>query len=524
MKASVIDLGYNSIKLVNYNIIQKNSNYRSYYDKSIRVKLGEDMHKTNLLRSDAMDRTIECLKYFSDIITIESIEHVIPFATSAVREAQNKKIFLQKAEEQTGFKFKILSSEEEAFYSYVGALNSLCIPNCLFFDLGGGSLELVYTENYKIKKITSLPLGSLKLTQKFFSNTTEKNDNNKNNSELIEKSYLNLQNYLLESLPSKKDLGIGIDSVTLVGVGGTLRALARYDQLIKEYPLKKLQNYNLEYDSLSMIRNHLLSMSTREISTIDVIGSNRAETINTGLCVVYLLMSKLNFQNLIVSTNGIREGIVFDFVRSLKKSPDNTSNSKTRNIKFDKSPLENCEKYSKSSIALPIFINQLLSHEILNDFEYDILKKAVLYLSKISNTVSYLGKFYFLLDEDIPNINHKQQVILALSLISICKPRIVSELSENYITLLRPSSKRKNGKKIVDKISICLQLCKILKKIKWLKIKEFNKENRKMIVSIMLPKEKKIHELLLNEILQRFEYIFNLSIEYSLFNPKEIRR
>lgn len=521
MKASVIDLGYNSIKLVNYNIIQKNNNYRPYYDKSIRVKLGEDMHITNLLKPEAMDRTIECIKYFSDIINIESIEHVLPFATSAVREAENKKIFLQKIQEQTGFKFKILSSEEEAYYSYLGALNSLCIPNCLFFDLGGGSLELVYTENYKIKKIMSLPLGSLKLTQKFFSNNTEKNNNDR---ESIEKSYLKLQNYLLESLPSKKDLGMGIDSTTLVGVGGTLRALARYDQLIKEYPLKKLQNYELEYNSLSIVRNHLYNMSTKEISNIDVIGSNRAETINTGLCVVYLLMSKLNFQNLIVSTNGIREGIVFDFVRSLKKSPDNTLNSKTRNIKFDKSPLENCEKYSKSSIALPIFINQLLSHEILNGFEYDILKKAVLYLSKISNTVSYLGKFYFLLDEDIPNINHKQQVILALSLISICKPRIVSELSENYVTLLRPSSKRKNGKKIVDKISICLQLCKILKKIKWLKIKEFNKENRKMIVSIMLPKEKKIHELLLKEILQRFEYIFNLSIEYSLFNPKEIRR
>ncbi len=521
MKASVIDLGYNSIKLVNYNIIQKNNNYRSYYDKSIRVKLGEDMHITNLLKPDAMDRTIECIKYFSDIINIESIEHVLPFATSAVREAENKKIFLQKIQEQTGFKFKILSSEEEAYYSYLGALNSLCIPNCLFFDLGGGSLELVYTENYKIKKIMSLPLGSLKLTQKFFSNNTEKNNNDR---ESIEKSYLKLQNYLLESLPSKKDLGMGIDSTTLVGVGGTLRALARYNQLIKEYPLKKLQNYELEYNSLSIVRNHLYNMSTKEISNIDVIGSNRAETINTGLCVVYLLMSKLNFQNLIVSTNGIREGIVFDFVQSLKKSPDNTLNSKTRNIKFDKSPLENCEKYSKSSIALPIFINQLLSHEILNDFEYDILKKAVLYLSKISNTVSYLGKFYFLLDEDIPNINHKQQVILALSLISICKPRIVSELSENYITLLRPSSKKKNGKKIVDKISICLQLCKILKKIKWLKIKEFNKENRKMIVSIMLHKEKKIHELLLKEILQRFEYIFNLSIEYSLFNPKEIRR
>src|SRR5918995_2773946 len=225
MKASIIDLGYNSIKLVNYNIFQKNKKYRSYYDKSIRVKLGDGMHKENILQPDAIKRTIESIKYFSDIISLESIKYVIPFATSAVREAENKKVFLKNVEEQTGFKFKILSSEQEAFYSYLGALNSLCIPNCLFFDLGGGSLELVYAEDYKIKRIVSLPLGSLKLAQKFFSNTTE---NNNNNSGSIEKSYLNLQNYLLESLPSKKDLGIGIDSITLVGVGGTLRALARY--------------------------------------------------------------------------------------------------------------------------------------------------------------------------------------------------------------------------------------------------------------------------------------------------------
>ena len=177
MKASIIDLGYNSIKLVNYNILQKNKKYRSYYDKSIRVQLGEGMHKVNVLQPDAMERTIESIKYFKEIISTESIDYVIPFATSAVREAENKKIFLNHVEEQTGLKFRVLTSEQEAFYSYLGALNSLCIPNCLFFDLGGGSLELVYTENYKIKKMVSLPLGSLKLTQFFSRNTNERNRN-----------------------------------------------------------------------------------------------------------------------------------------------------------------------------------------------------------------------------------------------------------------------------------------------------------------------------------------------------------
>ena len=520
MKASIIDLGYNSIKLVNYNIFQKNKKYRSYYDKSIRVKLGDGMHKENILQPDAIERTIESIKYFGDIISLESIKYVIPFATSAVREAENKKVFLKNVEEQTGFKFKILSSEQEAFYSYLGALNSLCIPNCLFFDLGGGSLELVYAEDYKIKRIVSLPLGSLKLAQKFFCNTREKN----NIKESIEKSYLELQNYLLNSLPSRKDLGINIDSITLIGVGGTLRALARYDQLIKEYPLKKLQNYNLKYTSLSLIKDHLLNMNTKEISNIDVIGSNRAETVTTGLYTIYLLMSKLNFQNLIVSANGIREGILLDFIHSLENSSNSISNSKAQCIRLNNYLIKNCEK-NFSSMILPNFINQLLSFEILNTYEHDILRKAIHYLPKISNTVSYLGKFYFLLDEDIPNINHEQQVILSLSLISIYKPKISSEIAEHYISLLNSYSKKKNGKKIVEKISICLQLYRILQKNKCLKIIEFNKEDRKMLISLTLNKESVIHELFFKEILKNFASVFDISIEYSFLQyEKEIRR
>ena len=521
MKASIIDLGYNSIKLVNYNIFQKNRKYRSYYDKSIRVKLGEGIHKANILQPDAIERTLESIKYFNNIINIESIKHVIPFATSAVREAENKKIFLKNVEEQTGFKFKILSSEQEAFYSYIGAINSLCIPNCLFFDLGGGSLELVYAEDYKIKKIVSLPLGSLKLTQKFFYDTREKNSL----KESVEKIYLELENYLLNSLPSRRDLGIDIDSIMLVGVGGTLRTLAKYDQLIKEYPLKKLQNYNLKYTSLSLIKDHLLNMSTKEISAIDAIGGNRAETITTGLYTIYLLMSKLNFQNLIVSTNGIREGILLDFIHSLENSTNSTSTPKAQYIKLNNYLVENCQKNYSSSMIMPIFINQLLSLEIINNYEHDILRKAIPYLSKISNTLSYLGKFYFLLDEDIPNINHEQHVILALSLISIYKPKISSEIAENYTSLLNLYSKKKSGKKIVEKISICLQLYKLLQKNKCLKVLNFNKESRKMLISITLPKNYVNHDLFLKEVLKSFGSIFDILLEYSFLQyEKEIRR
>jgi exopolyphosphatase / guanosine-5'-triphosphate,3'-diphosphate pyrophosphatase len=108
------------------------------------------------------------LKLFRDIINFQCIKYVLSIATSAVREAKNQNDFLDEVLQKTGFRFRVLSGRGEALYSYLGALQSTCIPSTLFFDLGGGSLELVYTENFKIKKFISFPLGALRLTQ-FFS-------------------------------------------------------------------------------------------------------------------------------------------------------------------------------------------------------------------------------------------------------------------------------------------------------------------------------------------------------------------
>ena len=78
----------------------------------------------------------------------------------------------------------------------------------------------------------------------------------------------------------------------------------------------------------------------------------------------------------------------------------------------------------------------------------------------------------------------------------------------------------------MEKISICLQLYKLLQKNKCIKIREFNKENRKMLISITLHKESVNYEIFLKEILKSFGSIFNISIEYSslLQYEKEIRR
>ncbi|MGI0014225.1 MAG: hypothetical protein ACREBU_12410, partial [Nitrososphaera sp.] len=270
MKVSVIDLGFNSVKLVNYGV-RKDDTFKPYQQEGVTVRLGEELHRTGYLGKEPIRRTIKALRMFRDIINFDSVRHVLPVATSAVREAGNRDDFLKRVYHETGFKFRMLSSKEEGLYSYIGALRATCMPTAFFFDLGGGSLELVYTENYGIRKIKSCPLGALRLTQLY----------GRDDGTFSRRSYGKMLDHVFETLSDAKEFDLSPDTV-LVGVGGTLRAMARYDQESQKYALDKIHNYQMDYSSVSSIAEDLHGMDADELSETKAIGSNRVETVTAG--------------------------------------------------------------------------------------------------------------------------------------------------------------------------------------------------------------------------------------------------
>ncbi len=142
MKLSVIDLGYNSVKLVCYRV-NSDGTFRAYDRRSIKTKIGRGLTESGYLSEVATGDTIESLRLFRDILVSDDVKNILAVATSAVREAKNRNRFISDIYEKTGFSFRILSHKEESYYSWCGALHSTCISDALFFDLGGGSLELV---------------------------------------------------------------------------------------------------------------------------------------------------------------------------------------------------------------------------------------------------------------------------------------------------------------------------------------------------------------------------------------------
>jgi exopolyphosphatase / guanosine-5'-triphosphate,3'-diphosphate pyrophosphatase len=497
VKVSVIDLGFNSIKLVNYDV-RTNGTFKAYQQEGVKVKLGEGLdHRTGYLSGLPVQRTIDALKMFRDIIDFDSIDQVLPVATSVVREAGNRDDFLKQIYNQTGFQFKVLSGQEEGLYSYVGALRAICMPTTLFFDLGGGSLELVYTENYSIKKIRSYPLGALRMSNMFGGK----------NGTFSKRNYSKMEHYILDVLPDKKEFDMSWDT-TLIGVGGTLRAMARYDQELKGYGLDKIHQYEIDHLSVSSIAKNLYKMDMDKLVVNKAIGADRAGTITAGAAIIDLLMEKLDFEKIVVSAQGLREGVLNVFIRDPKTFYDKKlKNGKAKGfVTFACKP----EILPRYTVTL---IKPLINAGIMREKEKMILAQAIRETADLPLITNLNNLFHIMIDEDNAYLSHSEQLILALSIIYAKKEKAADWLFSRYKPILQSQNKISIGK-----ISACLVLSSILERAK-IDVK-LSIRGKKVDVKMMPSARQSVPATLLAEALKKFERAFGISISCHISSEK----
>jgi len=501
LKISIIDIGSNTVKLVIYHV-KKDNSFIGIHQESSKVRLGESLAYSDSLNEESILKSIDVLLLYRDIAKLESANKVICVGTSAVREAKNNKYFIDEVLKKTGLRLRILSGDEEAYYSYLGASMSTCIPNGLFFDLGGGSLEVVYTEDFKIKKVQTLPLGALRLTRTFASQ----------DGSYSKKDCDNMTQTILDTLPTKKSYGIGIDSL-LVGIGGTLRALGRYDQKRAGYPFEKIHNYRLTLNSIDSLSKDISHMKPDEISNLLALDSTRVETIVAGIHVIHSIMKKFDFEEVVISGYGLREGVLASFIQD----PFTLQNHSIENL--EKQILKvlsyHCYKYDISHFGLDDMMQDMIYYRLLKEREVEILSYALYTLSKLPETNKHYSLFYHILDQDYPRLTYREQVILALSIVYSKKIRTGEELFYKYNHLLKPQNL-----KSVQKIAILFKLARIIIKTRS-QIRIKLTENQNIIFSI-IPTHKSFPNILLKQIIEKVSGIFDIPVQYHI--PNKIDR
>lgn len=422
--AAVVDLGSNSVKASCYHI-HADGTYKPYHSVGAKTRLADGLNETGFLGEEPMRRAVDALRLCRDVIDHHSISHILPIATAAVREAGNGAEFLDAVFGATGLRFRVLTGEEEALYSYAGAARSLRLPSVVFFDIGGGSLELVSASDYSIGRVMSLPLGALRLTQMHASRR----------SEFTGRSFELLESHVRSALPSPGELGIDPGRTVLVGAGGAVRNLAKHDQALRRYPFAKAHNYRLGAPSVSAMTERLALLRPHEIAEIESLSRGRAEIITAGACVVNVIMDRYGFDELVVSAQGLREGTLatsLDFPRAFRTGGGGAAMPHTAEI--ESSVRAACAADDLPAAAAAV-ADPLIAAGALDAALRPVLAHSLRYMSMFTSLRNIENVIHLVLDEDSP-LSHRQQLVSALAIIHTRKKRRARILAARYPAVL----------------------------------------------------------------------------------------
>jgi exopolyphosphatase/guanosine-5'-triphosphate,3'-diphosphate pyrophosphatase len=311
------------------------------------------------------------------------------------------------------------------------------------------------------------------------------------------------------ALPDPDDLVFG-NNTKVVGVGGSLRAIARYDQKIRRYPLNILHNYVLDYNSIQSIRKKFSKMISCDIADIDAIGSNRAPSITAASIVINTMMQKLEIDKVVVSTHGLREGCLVEYLNNpkMKQSVRLCAKNIQTHLreKCEPDPLPN--PTSK-------FAQVLLSLGMMKKEEYEIFIHAKKETSKRYADFWQADVIFSLVMNDFfPRLSQEAQLILALSIIFRKKPKAAEKLSGLYDTLLH-----RQDRKSIQKIAVCVDLTEIFER--YASHVDLTKEGTGRLIMKIVAKTNYVPERMVSDTIKIFESLFDVGLTYIICRPRK---
>jgi exopolyphosphatase/guanosine-5'-triphosphate,3'-diphosphate pyrophosphatase len=299
---AVIDLGSNSWRLVVFTF-STGSWWRLTDELYETVRIGAGMAETGRLSEEAMNRGLETLAVFESFCRSSGIgpEAIHTVATSAIRDAQNREDFLERARRHTDLRIEVLSEDEEARLGYVAAVNTSTLTDGAVLELGGGSLQLVQVAARQATELSSLPLGAVRLTEQFLPHQAPPR----------KKELQRLRDHLHEALTTLDWLpGSG---ERLVGVGGAVRNLATASEheMLQAYDLG-VQGFLLTREALGELVSNLAELSPAERGELPGIKPGRGDIILAAALTIEAVLERGGFEGIEATEAGLREGLFFD--------------------------------------------------------------------------------------------------------------------------------------------------------------------------------------------------------------------
>ena len=400
----IIDLGSNSARLLVAHFTPGHT-FKVTDELSRRVRLSEGMAATQQLAPAAIERALDTLRVFASFCKANGVRRVIPVATAAVRDARNQAEFLQRTQRETGLRLRVLTGEQEAYFSSLGAINSIGIQQGLVLDVGGGSAELGKVRAGGFTRGTVKPLGALSLTERYC-----------HTDPVSDTDYTALNRYIANTLAPISWLRLQ-SGQQFVGLGGTVRTLARIDRATRSYPFHLVHQYELKLGRLEKLIDRLRGLGNKErVRQIDGLRNDREDIILAGAMVVAAALRQAGAESLTVCGQGLREGLLYSQFLRTRRPPvmrnlrEFSILNLARNYSFNQ---PHADHVARLSLAL---FDQLSAEHALGAPERECLWAAA-QLHDIGTSIEYYNHHkhaaYIILNAALPGYTHTEQVTIA---------------------------------------------------------------------------------------------------------------
>ncbi|MEU1625714.1 Ppx/GppA phosphatase family protein [Streptomyces sp. NPDC020096] len=344
-RVAAIDCGTNSIRLLVAEADRQTGVIKDLDRRMKIVRLGQGVDRTGRLAPEALERTFAACREYAEVIRELGAEQVRFVATSASRDAENRDEFVRGVVDILGVEPEVISGDEEAEFSFVGATRELAgrdpggaerpsneggggrgagefAKPYLVVDIGGGSTEFVVGSEHARPSPTATPNGgpsgrSCDLAARSVDigcvRMTERH--------LVRDGQVSDPPTPEQITAIRADIDAALDLVaqtvpldqarTLVGLAGSVTTVAAIALGLEEYDSSVIHHSRIGIDQVREITDRLLSSTHAERAAIPVLHPGRVDVIGAGALVLLVIMERLGFAEVVVSEHDILDGIAW---------------------------------------------------------------------------------------------------------------------------------------------------------------------------------------------------------------------
>ena len=298
-RVAAIDCGTNSIRLLIADI--DGDNFREIYRTMEIVRLGQGVDKTKEFHPDALDRTLRAVAQFAEEIARRGVELIRFCATSATRDATNRNLFIDGVHSLLGISPEVITGEEEARLSFLGATKELRAVGApyLVIDIGGGSTEFVFGSS-DVESAKSQNIGCVRMSERHFTSLPPS------------PSEVSLAQADIDAAIRQAAEIVPITQAqTVIAVAGTAITVAAAALDLDQY-----DRYSIHLSRISTGRTHeitqrFLSMNREELSALPFMHPGRVDVIAAGALVLSRIMEFTGADEFVASESDILDGMAW---------------------------------------------------------------------------------------------------------------------------------------------------------------------------------------------------------------------